>query len=67
MKVLLIAPGTAPRVLVIDHSLKAMQELMGGTIEAIYPFDDHVALVCNDEGKLLGLPPNRAVRDPATG
>ena len=67
MKVLLIAPGAAPRALDIDHSLRAMQELVGGTIEAIYPFADSVALVCNDEGKLLGLPLNRAVRDPATG
>ena len=67
MKILLIAPGTAPRALDIDHSLKSMQELVGGTIEAIYPFADNVALVCNDEGKLLGLPLNRAVRDSATG
>ena len=67
MKVLLITPGAAPQVLEIEHSLKNMQELVGGTIEAIYPFEDTVALVCNDEGKLLGLPLNRAVRDPATG
>ena len=67
MKVLLITPGAAPQVLEIEHALNAMQELVGGTIEAIYPFDDTVALVCNDEGKLLGLPLNRAVRDPATG
>ena len=67
MKVLLINPGAAPQVREIEHSLKVMQELVGGTIEAIYPFDDTVALVCNDEGKLLGLPLNRAVRDRATG
>ena len=67
MKILKIAPGSAPQVLEIEHALNAMQELVGGTIEAIYPFDDTVALVCNDEGKLLGLPLNRAVRDPATG
>ena len=67
MKVLLINPGAAPQVLEIEHALNAMQELVGGTIEAVYPFDDTVALVCNDEGKLLGLPLNRAIRDPATG
>ena len=67
MKVLLITPGAVPQVREIEHSLKAMQELVDGHIEAIYPFDDTVALVCNDEGKLLGLPLNRAVRDPATG
>ena len=67
MRILLIAPGTKPRVVNIEHTLAAMQELVGGTIQAIYPFADKVALVCNDEGKLLGLPMNRAVRDPATG
>ena len=67
MRILLIAPGTKPRVVNIEHTLTAMQELVGGTIQAIYPFADKVALVCNDEGKLLGLPLNRAVRDPATG
>ena len=67
MKVLLIAPGTKPKVEEIDHTLTAMQKLVGGTIQAIYPFADHVALVCNDEGKLLGLPLNRAIRAPATG
>ena len=36
---------------------------IGGTIQAVYPFDDPVALVCNDEGKLLGLPWNRALTD----
>lgn len=67
MKVLLINPGVAPQVLKIEHALNAMQELVDGHIEAIYPFEDTVALVCNDECKLLGLPLNRAVRDPATG
>ena len=67
MKVLLINPGAAPQVHEIEHTLKAMQEVVGGTIEAFYPFEDTVALVCNDEGKLLSLPLNRAIRDPATG
>ena len=40
-----------------------MQKLVGGHIQAVYPFDDPVAIVCNDEGKLLGLPMNRALTD----
>ena len=40
-----------------------MQKLVGGHIQAIYPFDDPVAIVCNDEEKLLGLPMNRALTD----
>ena len=35
----------------------------GGNIGASYPFSDPVAIVYNDEGKLMGLPLNRALRD----
>lgn len=40
-----------------------MQETVGGTIQVLYPFEEPVALICNDEGKLLGLPLNRALRN----
>ena len=63
MKVLVVRPMELPAVQEIDHTLSAMQELVGGTIQAVYPFDDPVAFVCNDEGKLLGLPWNRALTD----
>lgn len=63
MKILLVNPGQKPTVQEIDGSLLSMQTLVGGTIQAIYPFDLPVALICNDEGKLLGLPLNRALRD----
>ena len=43
-------------------SLAALQQAVGGLIQVIYPFEDNVAIVCNDEGKLLGLPANRALR-----
>ena len=38
-----------------------MQEIVGGLIQPIYPYAEQVALVCNDEGLLLGLPFNRRV------
>ena len=63
MRILLIEPGCPPAVQEIDGSLYSMQALVGGTIQALYPFEDEVALVCNDEGKLLGLPANRGLRD----
>lgn len=44
-----------------------MQQLVGGIIQAVYPFSDYVALVCNDEGKLLGLPLNRGLFHPESG
>ena len=67
MKVLLVAPNAEPRIVEIDGSLASMQSLVGGLIEAVYPFEDPVALICNDEGKLIGLPQNRSLKHPETG
>ena len=67
MKVLVIAPLEEPVLREIDGSLAAMQRIVGGTIQAVYPFEEPVALVCHDEGKLLGLPLNRALYHPETG
>lgn len=63
MRILLVEPGKRPILKEIDGSLKSMKEIVGGTIQALYPFEEPVALICNDEGKLLGLPLNRALRD----
>lgn len=67
LTILKVCSGAKPEVVTIPHTLKAMQDIVGGTIEAIYPFEDNVAIVCNDEGKLMNQPLNRAVRDPETG
>lgn len=41
-----------------------MQRTVGGLIQAVYePGGRDAALICNEEGKLLGLPLNRALRD----
>lgn len=61
MKVLLVEPGKEARPAEIDGSLKGMQAVVGGLIQAVYPWPEPVALVCNDEGKLWGLPLNRAL------
>ena len=61
--VLIVEPGKEPYVKEIDSDLKSLQHEVGGYIEAIYPYEDPVALVCNEEGKLEGLPLNRALRD----
>lgn len=63
MKVLIVEAGKAPRAAEIEDALSALQEVVGGTIQAVYPFEERVALICNDEGKLLGLPLNRCLRD----
>lgn len=67
MKLLLVEPNVEPRAVEIDGSLAAMQDLVGGLIQAVYPFEDPVALICNDEGKLTGLPQNRPLKHPETG
>ncbi len=64
MKILLVKPMCKPEVAEITGNLRSMQEIVGGTIQAIYPFDDPEAvLICNDDGKLIGLPLNRCLRD----
>lgn len=63
MNVLLIEPEKTPREAEISSDLKAMQDVVGGYIEAVYPYDDPVALVCNEEGKLNGLPLNRKIEE----
>ena len=62
MKVLVVEPQKPCRVQEIE-SLADMQQLVGGDIEAVYPFQELVAVVCNADGKLLGLPMNRSLLD----
>ena len=64
MRILVVEPECRPEVREIDGSLKSMQEVVGGLIQALNPFaEPDVALVCHDEGKLLNLPANRGLRD----
>ena len=63
MTVLVVEPRKEPYVKEIDPGLHALQAEVGGDIGATYPFSDPVALVCNDEGKLIGLDLNRGLRD----
>lgn len=63
ISVLMIEPGKAPYVKEIDSGLESLQHEVAGNIEAVYPFDEPVAIICNEEAKLEGLPLNRALRD----
>ena len=63
MKVVLVEVGKPAKITDIPHDLKAMQTIVEGPIQALYPWDDPVALVCNEEGKLHGLPLNRILED----
>ena len=61
--VLVVEPCKEPYTKEISAELSSMQELVGGYIQALYPFDEAVAVVCNEEGKLHSLPLNRALYD----
>ena len=61
ISVLLVEPNKYPKMIEIDDTLEAMQEVVGGDIEEYMPFEDEVAIICNEEGKITGMAPNRAV------
>ena len=63
MRVIVVEPKKKPMVQDIGSDLASMQKIVGGSIQAVYPFDQPMALICNEEGKLLNLPLNRALRD----
>ncbi|MFR8735856.1 MAG: DUF3846 domain-containing protein [Butyricicoccus sp.] len=63
MTVLLVQPNAYPKVIQIGLALEDLQHAVDGDIEAVYPFEDSVGVICNEEGKLRGLPANRALRD----
>ena len=60
MNVLVVEPGYLPYEKEIN-GLHEMQAVVGGLIDAIYPYADPVAIVCNDEALLQNMPFNRSV------
>lgn len=67
MKIVYIAAGQRPEVKDIGGSLEDMKKLVDGYIEVIHPFNDTALIVCNEEGKINGLPLNRSLLHPETG
>ena len=47
ISVLLVEPNKYPKMIEIDDTLEAMQEVVGGYIEEYMPFEDEVAIICN--------------------
>ena len=60
MDVLVVEPGMAPYEKEIN-GLDEMQAAVGGPITALYPFEEMVAIVANDEALNMGLEFNRSV------
>ena len=63
IKVVMCEPGQLARITEIGTELEDLQQAVGGLIEAYYPFEEQVCIVCNDEGKLNGMRPCRAIFD----
>lgn len=60
IRIVMCPADRAPYVTHIEDSLKNMQQIVGGYIEAVTLTED-CALICNEEGLLLGLPDNKSV------
>lgn len=66
MNVLVVEPGFYPYEKEVN-GLSEMQKLVGGPIQAIYPFQEAVALVCNEEGVNQQLEFNRMIPERSYG
>ena len=68
IKVLKVAPKMPPEIVTLDNNLRALQEAVSigadyvGLIEII-DLDDKACILCNEEGKLIQLEPNRRFYD----
>lgn len=67
MDVLLVKPNMYPQAVQIGCELEDLQNAVGGEIEAIYPFNEPVALIMDGNGKVFGKELNRALRDEVNG
>ena len=63
IRVLLVEPGKRPRLVTVEHTLENLQALVGGYIEAVYPWSDHVGVVCDGDGIANGKIANRLLMD----
>ena len=58
LRVVVIEPGLPAEIQEVNHDLASLQSLVGGYIEHV-SFKDDIGFLINEEGKLMGLPPNR--------
>ena len=63
IRVVMCEPGRIAKITDIGTDLDSLQKAVGGFIETYYPFEEEMCIVCNDEGKLNGMSPCRAIFD----
>ena len=62
MRVVVVEPGREAYAADIGKSVSSWYEVLGCEyVESCYPFSDSAAIVCDDEGKINGSLPNRAI------
>ncbi len=62
LRCLLVEPYELPKEIEIENTLEAKQKLVGGYIECTYLQNDpDVVIICNEEGKINGMKPNRDI------
>ena len=60
MRVVYKEPGKEPEIIEVENELKALQEKVGGYIETV-TLPCKACVICNEEGRLLGMPYNCTV------
>lgn len=63
MKALKVYSGCSPRLIDVGEDLESLQNEVKGYIQVLYPFEDKVGIVCNEDGKLIGLEANRIMQN----
>ncbi len=63
LRVIALHPLYKAAVITIENTLEAKQNFVGGLIEAVDLDEDGVTIICNENGKVLGLPVNRCLYD----
>ena len=64
IRVLMVEPMTSPKLVTLQNDLDSLQKAVSigapdqGLIELV-PLEDNILILCNEEGKLIGLEPNR--------
>ena len=62
IRILVVEPNKEPKQIKAEHTLENLQKLVGGLIEYV-ELDYNTDLICNEEGKLLGLELNRKLEN----